>query len=70
MHAVASGSHDLCAEVAAYVEAYLLREVLRHTGGNQVQSAKVLGMARNSLRKKMTQFGISIDREVNTEGTD
>jgi two-component system, NtrC family, nitrogen regulation response regulator GlnG len=44
------------------VEKPLLRAVLRETGGNQVRAAQILGINRNTLRKKLTEH--SIDPEV------
>jgi two-component system nitrogen regulation response regulator GlnG len=40
------------------VEKPLLRAVLRETGGNQVRAAQILGINRNTLRKKLTEHGI------------
>ena len=37
----------------------LLNQVLRRTGGNQVHAAKILGINRNTLRKKMKDYGLS-----------
>ncbi len=59
-----AGSVNLYAEVMAVLERVLLTEVLRHTEGNQVQAAKILGIARNSLRTKLRVLGISIGRSV------
>jgi two-component system nitrogen regulation response regulator GlnG len=61
---IATGSSDLYTEVLVQVETFLLREVLRQTSGNQAQAAKILGIARNSLRKKISQLGITIGRVV------
>jgi two-component system nitrogen regulation response regulator GlnG len=61
---IATGSSNLYTEVLVQVETFLLREVLRQTSGNQAQAAKILGIARNSLRKKISQLGITIDRVV------
>ena len=36
------------------VEDALFRSVLRYTGNNQLQAAKILGINRNTLRKKIT----------------
>jgi two-component system nitrogen regulation response regulator GlnG len=44
------------------VEKPLLRAVLRETGGNQVRAAQILGINRNTLRKKLTEH--AIDPEV------
>jgi two-component system nitrogen regulation response regulator GlnG len=43
------------------VEKPLLRAVLRETGGNQVRAAQILGINRNTLRKKLTEHGIEPD---------
>jgi two-component system nitrogen regulation response regulator GlnG len=40
------------------VEAPLLRLVLAATGGNQLRAAEVLGLNRNTLRKKIQQHGL------------
>jgi DNA-binding protein Fis len=40
------------------VEKPLLRAVLRETDGNQVRAAQILGINRNTLRKKLTEHGI------------
>ena len=40
------------------VEKPLLEMVLEHVGGNQTRAAEVLGMNRNTLRKKMQAHGI------------
>ena len=45
----------------ALVEKPLLRAVLRETGGNQVRAAQILGINRNTLRKKLTEHGIDPD---------
>jgi two-component system nitrogen regulation response regulator GlnG len=44
----------------AAVERPLIVHVLRETSGNQVQAAHVLGMNRNTLRKKITEFRIPV----------
>jgi two-component system nitrogen regulation response regulator GlnG len=43
------------------VEKPLLRAVLRETGGNQVRAAQILGINRNTLRKKLTEHDIDPD---------
>jgi two-component system nitrogen regulation response regulator GlnG len=44
--------------IMGLVEKPLLRAVLRETGGNQVRAAHILGINRNTLRKKLTEHGI------------
>jgi len=47
--------------VVGLVEKPLLRAVLRETTGNQVRAAQILGINRNTLRKKLTEHGIDPD---------
>ncbi len=49
---------DLYDLIMSKVEKPLLKQILRRTGGNQVHAAKVLGINRNTLRKKMKEFGL------------
>jgi Fis family transcriptional regulator, factor for inversion stimulation protein len=53
---------DPCCEmydmVMNCVEKPLLEMVLEHVGGNQTHAAEMLGINRNTLRKKMQQHGI------------
>src|SRR5438093_734807 len=44
--------------ILGLVEKPLLRAVLRETGGNQVRAAQILGINRNTLRKKLIEHGI------------
>ncbi|MEB2284357.1 MAG: nitrogen regulation protein NR(I) [Polyangiaceae bacterium UTPRO1] len=53
---------DLHAAVVAAVERPLLEFVLAQTGGNQLRAADLLGINRNTLRKKLTVLGIPIPR--------
>jgi len=56
-------SHDLHPILIKAVEEPLISLVLRETNGNQMQAADLLGMNRNTLRKKITEFRISVKRE-------
>lgn len=49
--------HDLYDTVVARVERPLFELVLAHTGGNQVKAAEILGLNRNTLRKKLDGLG-------------
>jgi len=57
-------SKDLYAEALTAMERQLLTLVLRHTGGNQLQAAQILGITRNSLRHKLRALDITIARTV------
>lgn len=49
---------DLYDMVIREVEAPLLEAVMQYTKGNQCQAAKVLGINRNTLRKKLKIYGL------------
>lgn len=54
--------HDaagLYAMVMSEVEKPLLESVLEHTGYNQTKAAKILGLSRSTLRKKLDEYNIS-----------
>ncbi len=46
-------------DVLARVERPLLDLVMEHTGGNQVKAAEILGLNRNTLRRKLSEHGLS-----------
>ena len=50
--------NDLYDKVVARVERPLFDLVLAHTGGNQLKAAELLGLNRNTLRKKLADLGI------------
>ncbi len=59
-----AGTEHLYEEVLRWMERLLLTRVLRQTAGNQLQAAKILGITRGSLRTKIRDLGIRIDRTV------
>ena len=50
-----AGIYDM---VLSCVEKPLIEVVLLRAGGNQTQAAELLGMNRNTLRKKIKTYGI------------
>ena len=50
---------DLYELIIKKVEKPLLNQILRRTGGNQVHASKILGINRNTLRKKMKLHGFN-----------
>jgi Fis family transcriptional regulator len=51
--------YDLYDAVIARVERPLLELVLEQTGGNQLKAAHMLGLNRNTLRKKLAEHGLA-----------
>ncbi|NOX97379.1 MAG: sigma-54-dependent Fis family transcriptional regulator [Nitrospirae bacterium] len=49
--------------IMSFIEKALIARALRETKGNQIQAAKILGINRNTLRKRMEKFGLK--KEVN-----
>ena len=50
---------NLHALIMKKVEKQLLNQILRRTGGNQVHASRILGINRNTLRKKMKLYGLA-----------
>jgi DNA-binding NtrC family response regulator len=61
---------DLYAEVHRQVDRQLLPRVLEHTGGNLQQAALLLGIARQTLRLKLRDLGLSVTRPAEAEEDD
>ena len=53
---------DLHAVIISQVEKPLIELVLDHTRGNQLKAAEILGINRNTLRKKMTDLKIAVKK--------
>lgn len=53
------GSSDFYDHTIRSVEKPLLELVLREAGGNQVQASRLLGINRNTLRRKLREFGLT-----------
>jgi two-component system nitrogen regulation response regulator GlnG len=56
--ATAAGGGRLYRSVMARVELPLLRHALELCGGNQLRAAKLLGINRNTLRKRLRLLGL------------
>ncbi|GAB4060730.1 helix-turn-helix domain-containing protein [Uliginosibacterium sediminicola] len=50
-----AGIYDM---VIREVEKPMLQSVMQQTGGNQTQAADILGITRNTLRRKLTEHGL------------
>ncbi len=50
--------------VVDFMERYLLTRTLRYTNGNQSRAAKILGITRASLRRKLHARNISVEAAI------
>jgi two-component system nitrogen regulation response regulator GlnG len=58
---------DLYADVHGRVDRFFLPLVLEYTHGNQNQAARLLGIARQTLRQKLRELGLHVTRSVEAE---
>jgi DNA-binding protein Fis len=58
-----SSARNLHPMLITAVERPLITLALKETNGNQIQAAHLLGMNRNTLRKKITELRIPVKRE-------
>jgi two-component system nitrogen regulation response regulator GlnG len=62
-----TGTTTLYADYQALTDRLLLTEVLRHTGGNLSQAARLLGITRATLRTKLNALDVSVERDRGTD---
>jgi Fis family transcriptional regulator len=58
MHLDGQPPHAIYDMVLGCVEKPMLQYVLNKVGGNQSKAAEMLGLNRNTLRKKMAEYGL------------
>jgi two-component system nitrogen regulation response regulator GlnG len=63
-------AQDLYAETHRLVDRVLLPRVLEYTGGNQHQAARLLGIARQTLRQKLRDLGLTVTHTVEADDND
>ncbi len=63
-------ARDLYAETHRQVDRVLLPLVLEYTGGNQHQAARLLGIARQTLRTKLRDLGLHVTHSVEADEDD
>lgn len=63
----ASSSRSLYSTLIQAVERPLIELALRETHGNQIQAAQLLGLNRNTLRKKIVECKISVKRRSQSQ---
>jgi two-component system nitrogen regulation response regulator GlnG len=67
---LAADSSDLYAETHREVDRLLLPRVLEHTEGNHRHAARVLGIARQTMRAKLRALGLKVTHAVTSEDDD
>jgi two-component system nitrogen regulation response regulator GlnG len=67
---LASMESDLYAEAHRQVDRILLARTLEATGGNQLRAARRLGIGRETLRRRLREVGIHLNRRVEAEADD
>jgi DNA-binding NtrC family response regulator len=67
---LASGGDDLYAETHRQVDRQLLSRVLEDTGGNQREAARLLGIGRETLSRRLRELGLHVSRRLEAEEDD
>ena len=67
---LAPDATDLYAETHRQVDRHLLPRVLEYTGGNQYQAARLLGIARQTLRQKLRDLGLHVTHSIEADEND
>ena len=63
----ASSARGLYSTIIHAVERPMIELALRETQGNQIQAAQLLGLNRNTLRKKISEFKISVKKRSRSQ---
>jgi len=58
---------NLYTETHRQVDRLLLSQVLEYTGGNQHQAARLLGIARQTLRLKLRDLGLHVTQSIEAD---
>lgn len=64
------GQRGIHTDVIQAVERMLLGRVLAHTHGHQAQASEILGLHRATLRQKLRNLGLVIDKVLTEENSD
>jgi two-component system nitrogen regulation response regulator GlnG len=57
----------LYADAHGQLDRFLLTRVLEYTGGSQHQAARLLGIARQTLRLKLRELGLRVTQAVEAD---
>ncbi|HEX4072298.1 MAG TPA: sigma-54 dependent transcriptional regulator, partial [Planctomycetaceae bacterium] len=64
---LSTGTTRLSETVHAAVDRVLLEQVLASVGGHQARAAEILGLSRNTLRTRLQQLGLTVEKVVQDE---
>jgi nitrogen regulation protein NR(I) len=64
---LSTGTTRLSETVHAAVDRILLEQVLASVGGHQARAAEILGLSRNTLRTRLQQLGLTVEKIVQDE---
>jgi two-component system nitrogen regulation response regulator GlnG len=67
-HLLQLGSNNVYAETHCFLDRYLLSRVLKFTDGSQVKAARMLGIARQTLRSKLRELNVHVRQSVEIDG--
>jgi two-component system, NtrC family, nitrogen regulation response regulator GlnG len=69
LNAQSAGSGEIYHVILSEVERFLLQVILDETDGNQLRTADLLGINRNTLRKKIRTLGVEVRRSSTSDPT-
>jgi two-component system, NtrC family, nitrogen regulation response regulator GlnG len=67
LNAQSAGSGEIYHVILSEVERFLLQVILDETDGNQLRTADLLGINRNTLRKKIRTLGVEVRRSSTSD---
>jgi two-component system, NtrC family, nitrogen regulation response regulator GlnG len=68
-NAQSAGSGEIYHVILSEIERFLLQVILDETDGNQLRTADLLGINRNTLRKKIRTLGVEVRRSSKSDST-
>jgi nitrogen regulation protein NR(I) len=62
-----AGEPEIYDKVSKQVDRYVLAAVLRHVKGNQMQASQLLGISRTTLRAKLRNLGMALEKQLSQD---